>query len=236
MKSIVKVRLSVILSAVLIVPFFVFSSAFADTFGQNVSFSVNEGFDKFDRSSMTATLRHIGENAYFYVDDGYWNDIRTSERNNLLTGIQQLAIEFDTNMYPTETSFWGQEAKPGVDGDNRITILLEQLKSGTGGYFSTSNGYPKTLVSGSNEREMVVISVESVSSPHTKVFLAHEFQHLISFNQKELLRDVAEDVWLNELRSEYSVTLTGYNNVFNNSNLERRAETFFDNPDRKSVV
>jgi len=211
-------------------PFFVFSSALADTQGQNVSFSVNETFDKLGRSSMSATLRHISENAYFYVDDGYWNDIRFIERNNLLTSIQQLATEFDTNIYPTETLFWGQEPKPGVDGDNRITILLEQLKSGNGGYFSTSNGYSKTLAPDSNEREMVVISTDSVSSQYTKIFLAHELQHLVSFNQKELLRDVTEDVWLNELRSEYSVTLTGYNNVFNNSNLERRAETFFDNP------
>ena len=64
-----------ILSVVLIVPFFVFSSALADTQGQNVSFSVNETFDKLGRSSMSATLRHISENAYFYVDDGYWNNI-----------------------------------------------------------------------------------------------------------------------------------------------------------------
>jgi len=211
-------------------PFFMYSSAFADVQGQNVSFSVNEGFDKLGRTTMSATLRHIGENAYFYVDDGYWNGIGFTERNNLLTGIQQLASDFDTNIYPTETSFWGQEAKPGVDGNNRITILLEQLKQGNGGYFSTSNGYPKISAPDSNEREMVVISIESVSSLYTKIFLAHEFQHLISFNQKELLRDATEDVWLNELRSEYSVTLTGYNNVFSNSNLERRAETFFSNP------
>lgn len=214
----------------IIVPFFMFSVAAADVQGQNVNFFVNKGFDKLDRSSMLATLRYMGENAYFYVDDSYWNDIGFTERNNLLAGMQQLANDFETNIYPTETLFWGQEAKPGVDGDNRITILLEQLKSGSGGYFSTSNGYLRRSASDSNEREMVIISAGSVSSPYTKIFLAHEFQHLISFNQKELLRNVTEDVWLNELRSEYSATLTGYNNVFYNSNIERRAETFFNNP------
>src|SRR3989344_3197408 len=221
---------TLLIIAAIIMPFFMFSSAFADAQGQNVSFSVNEGFDKLGRSSMTATLRHISENAYFYVDDDYWNTLGFSGRQNLMSGISELASDFDATIYPTETSFWGQEPKPGVDGDNRITILLEQLKSGNGGYFSTSNGYPKTSAPDSNEREMVVISAESVSNSYTRIFLAHEFQHLISFNQKELLRDVTEDVWLNELRSEYSVTLIGYNNIFNNSNLERRAETFFDNP------
>jgi hypothetical protein len=172
MRNIIKVRFWVILFAAIIVPFFMFSSAFADVQGQNVRFNVNEGFDKFSRSNITATLRHISENAYFYVDDGYWNDIGFTERNNLLAGIQQLASDFDTNIYPSQTTFWGQEPKPGVDGDNRITILLEQLKSGNGGYFSTSNGYPKTSAPDSNEREMVVISAESVSSRYTKIFLS----------------------------------------------------------------
>src|SRR3989344_1969582 len=225
-----KTRFAVILCTVLIMPLFVYSQAYADVIGQNQVFKTNETFDKFIRKSMSATLRHIGGYAYFFFYDDYFGNLNVFERQELLLDVDQLSSEFDINIYPTETSFWGQEPKPGIDGDNRITILLEQLKSGNGGYFSTSNGYSKTLAPDSNEREMVVISAESVSSSYTKIFLAHEFQHLISFNQKELLRDVTEDVWLNELRSEYSVTLTGYNNVFSNSNLERRAETFFDNP------
>jgi len=220
----------VILCTVLIMPLFVYSQAYADVIGQNQVFKTNETFDKFIRKSMSATLRHIGGNAYFYVDDDYWGNLNVFERQELLLDVDQLSSEFDINIYPTETSFWGQEPKPGIDGDNRITILLEQLKSGNGGYFSTSNGYSKESAPDSNEREMVVISAESVSSPYTKIFLAHEFQHLISFNQKELLRDVTEDVWLNELRSEYSISLAGYNNIFFNSNVERRAKTFFDNP------
>jgi len=143
--------------------------------------------------------------------------------------MQQLASDFDTDIYPSQTTFWGQEPKPGVDDDNRITILLEQLKSGNGGYFSTSNGYSKTLAPDSNEREMIVVSADSIGGSYEKIFLAHEFQHLISFNQKEILRDTTEDVWLNELRSEYSISLVGYNNIFYNSNIERRAQTFFDN-------
>src|SRR3989344_2022250 len=220
---------TLLIIAAIIMPFFMFSSAFADAQGQNVSFSVNEGFDKLGRSSMTATLRHISENAYFYVDDDYWNTLGFSGRQNLMSGISELASDFDATIYPTETSFWGQEPKPGVDGDNRITILLEQLKSGNGGYFSTSNGYSKTLAPDSNEREMIVVSADSIGGSYEKIFLAHEFQHLISFNQKEILRDTTEDVWLNELRSEYSISLVGYNNIFYNSNIERRAQTFFDN-------
>lgn len=206
------------------------SVASADVLGQNQIFNTSEIFDKFARRTISSTLRHIGENAYFYTDDEYWDTLSFADKNDILAGIERLSSEFDANIYPKETSFWGQEPRPGVDGDNRMVILLEQLKSGHGGYFSTSNGYPKNIDPESNAREMIVLNIEAADGPYVKMFLAHEFQHLISFNQKELMRDAEEDVWMNELRSEYSVTLAGYNDSFFNSNLERRSETFFDNP------
>lgn len=223
-------NLVILFIVALLAPFFIYSVALADAQGQNVSFLVNKDFDKFGRESMSATLRHIGENAYFYIDNDYWDTLNSLERQDFLTSISRLSSEFDINIYPTETSFWGQEAKPGVDDDGRITILLEQLKSGNGGYFSAANGYTKKISSESNEREMMVVSAESVNGQLAKVFLAHEFEHLISFNQKEILRNIEEEVWLNELRAEYSTTLVGYNGVFSGSNLERRADKFFNSP------
>ncbi|MEK7603492.1 MAG: hypothetical protein AAB461_00015 [Patescibacteria group bacterium] len=220
----------ILLVTALLAPFFVCSAALADMQGQNVIFSVNKSFDKSGRESMPATLRYMGENSYFYVDDEYWNALNSLERRDFLTSISQLSSEFDVNIYPKETSFWGQEARPGVDGDSRITILLEQLKTGNGGYFSSVNGYAKKTVLESNEREMMVVSAESVNGQLAKVFLAHEFEHLISFNQKETLRNIYEEVWLNELRAEYSVTLAGYNDIFSDSNLKRRADKFFNSP------
>lgn len=211
-------------------PFFLYSVALADAQGQNVRFLVNKDFDKFGRESMSATLRHIGDSAYFYIDDEYWDALNSLERQDFLASISRLSSEFDTNIYPTETSFWGKETRPGVDGDDRVTILLEQLKSGNGGYFSPVNGYAKKISPESNEREMIVVSAESVNGQSAKVFLAHEFEHLISFNQKEILRNIDEEVWLNELRAEYSTTLVGYNGVFSGSNLERRADKFFNSP------
>jgi hypothetical protein len=53
---------------------------------------------------------------------------------------------------------------------------------------------------------------------------------LISFNQKELSNNVSEDTWLNELRSQYSITLTGYNNDYQNSDLYQRVINFVQNP------
>lgn len=216
--------------AAIIMPFFIFSYASADILGQSEIFNTNETFDNFDRTSVSATLRYVGSNAYFYVDDKFWNSLNFVGKNRVSDGIANLSNEFDYNIYPKETSFWGQEPRPGIDGDNRMVILLEELKQGNGGYFSTANGFSKSVDPESNEREMVVISADAVAGQYAKIFLTHEFQHLISFNQKELLRKTSDDVWLNELRSEYSVTQTGYNDFFTTSNLERRAKTFFENP------
>lgn len=225
-----KIKFPVILFAVLIVPLFVFSYVSADVLGQNQAFNTNEGFDVSDRKSVSATLRHIGGDAYFYVDDQFWSSLNFAGRNRVADGMAELSNEFDNVIYPSQTAFWGQEPKPGIDGDNRIVIFLEELKTGNGGYFSTANGFSKSVDPDSNEREMIIVSADAVSGQYAKIFLAHEFQHLTSFNQKELLRNLNEDVWLNELRSEYSITLSGYNDFFTGSNLERRAKTFFENP------
>src|SRR3990167_1813448 len=187
-----------------LVPFFVFSDASADTLGQTQIFNVNSKYDQFSRTSLGATLRNISEHAYFYVEDKYWDGLNPNQRVSLSNSISVLSEEFDDNIYPKETQFWGVEPNPGIDNDPKITILLEDLISGNGGYFDSSNQYLKGFVINSNEREMIFVSVEAGN--FAKVYLGHEFQHLISFNQKELTRKIQEDVWFNELRSEYSVS------------------------------
>lgn len=200
-----------------------------DTLGQKQVFGVNSTYDKFSRTQTSAILAGISSRAYFYVDDRYWDNLNPTQRNDLADKISDLAAAFDNIIYPKETEFWGSEPNPGIDGDSRITIVLEQLISGNGGYFDTLNGYDTEE---SNKREIIFVSAEAVNSnlKNAKIFLAHEFQHLISFNQKDLLHKVSEDVWLNELRSEYSVSLVGYNEPYAGSSLERRADLFINQP------
>lgn len=148
--------------------------------------------------------------------------------NNMAT----LASEFENNIYPKETQLWGSEPNPGIDGDPKITILFEELLENNGGYFDTSNGYLRKEAENSNQREMVAVNIETLlgNVNLVKTFLAHEFQHLISFNQKDLTWNTSEDVWLNEIRSEYSVSHTGYNSIYSKSNLEKRVSDFIENP------
>ncbi|HEY4475076.1 MAG TPA: hypothetical protein VJC06_04075 [Candidatus Paceibacterota bacterium] len=226
---IVKFFKNLIFVSFLLVSFFALASgAVADTIGQTQIFNVNSKYDQFSRSSLVATLRNVSSHAYFYVENRYWDNLNSNERTILGNSVDVLAQEFDSNIYPKETEFWGFEPNPGIDNDPKLTVVLEDLISGNGGYFDSSNEYPKNISSNSNEREIIFISVEAGN--FGKIFLGHEFQHLISFNQKDLVRKVQEDVWLNELRSEYSVSLLGYNDSFNNSSLERRVDAFLENP------
>lgn len=205
-------------------------SANADVLGDQKTFFTNTKHDQFGRESLDSTLRAISANAYYYVENKYWNTLNLSQMQSLTDELEKLANEFESVIYPRSRQIWGAEPNPGVDGDPRITILLEDLVTGSGGYFESSNLYPKSQVSDSNEREMFAASVESLGTQYLKNFLAHELQHLISFNQKEKLNNTTEDVWLNELRSEYAISAVGYNDVFFNSNLERRMQIFTENP------
>ena len=215
-----------------LVSFLFFSYVSADTLGQRGTFFVNEEFDKYSRTQLSATLRQVSDKMYFYVEDEYWNKINFSTQQDMMNNMLKLAKEFETNIYPKETMLWGLEPNPGIDGDPKITILLEDLKKTNGGYFDTVHGYSRQIANDSNEREMISLSAEAlVSNPDfLKVFLAHEFHHLISFNQKDLLKKVAEEIWLNELRAEYSVSVAGYNKPYLGSNLENRFNTFLQNP------
>ena len=225
------IRLRIALSVIAILLFGQLgaSRASADTIGERHTFFVNPTYDAMGRTSIPVTLEYVGTHIYLHVDDSYLNSLNPSERAVFNQQIIASGQEFDNNIYSKETAFWGSESNPGLDGDPKITILLERLIAGTGGYFDSINGYSTSQSEQTNQREMFVANILSLGSDRLKIFLAHEFQHLISFNQKELLRDVPEDTWLNELRSQYAITLAGYNDNFKNSDLSQRLQTFLSN-------
>jgi hypothetical protein len=202
--------------------------AYADTVGQRQTFIVDSQYDATGRTSLPATMRYGGDHANFYVDDSMWNQFSTSGQALFLQDLQALAHEFDTVIYPKEHDLFGSE--PDIDKDSHVVVLLELLKRGTGGYFNPTNSYPRTQQPDSNERDMVAVNIEAVGNPLAKSFLAHEFQHLISLNQKEFLRNSSEEVWVNEMRAEYAHDYVGYDRPIAGSVMENRVATFLRNP------
>jgi hypothetical protein len=207
-------------------PFFVS----ADFVGQTTNFFVDQSYDAFNRKEVTAILVKEGVWAYYYVEKDWWEKLPSEERQNTLSILNDLSTEFDQKIYPTLTATFGSEWRPGIDGDNKITILFHSMKDEAGGYFNSGNEFPKRQNPESNEREMTHLNIKRIYHPLLKSYLAHELIHLITFNQKEKLRGVTEEVWLNELRAEMAPTILGYDIVFENSNLSQRIRNFIDKP------
>ncbi len=228
---ILKRRKKIIFSFLLIGGFFVLPAlAQANAVGDEVVFNLDSSYDVFGRGQATATLKFKSERAYFYVENEYWFDLMSSKRIELMDILRSAGDEFDQVIYPKERAVFGSEWSPGIDNDKRITILLTQLRSGAGGYINTYDEYPKSKVSSSNEREMIYLNGDNFFSPNKYAYLAHEFQHLITFYQKSILHGVEEEVWLNEARSEYAPTVCGYNDEYSGSYLASRVDTFLEFP------
>jgi len=203
--------------------------AFSAQVGDRVNFYVDSNYDLYQREKISATLKFISQKAYFFVDDDWWEFLSENERKEAEKTLNNLGKEFDSKIYPTLTSNFGLEWKPGIDNDERITVLFHKMKKEAGGYFNSGDEYLKVQNPKSNVREMVYLNSENILSPLIKSLLAHEFIHLITFNQKEKIFGVEEEVWLNEMRAEYAPTLLGYDNEKEN-NLQRRINQFLKKP------
>jgi immune inhibitor A len=146
-----------------------------------------------------ATLRYMTEHAYFWVGDS----VRCDDDD-----LKDLAEAFENHIYPTTRAFFGSEWTPGIDEDERIYILyVLGVGSGVAGYFSSSDQVHPLAHEHSNGHELFVFNAgnTSLSSRHTYGLLAHEFQHMIHWNQ-----DRNEVSWVNEGFSELAVLLNGY--------------------------
>lgn len=196
-----------------------------------LNFYVDPDYDTDARQRIEATLVKTSPSIYFYVGKKWWDGKSQVQKDEVLSNLNNLSNEFDSNIYPTITSVFGREWRPGIDGDNKIAVLFHSIRENATGYFRSADEYSKLQVPNSNEREMIYLSLDHINSSRLKEFLAHEFTHLVVFNQKERIQGVAEEVWLNEARAEYAITILGYNNVYIGSNLQKRIGDFLQRTD-----
>lgn len=191
---------------------------------QEMVFNVDYVFDSQSQKEITASLVKTSRSAYWYLD----NRITATQEMN--SAIDALSQEFEENIYPTLTKVFGSEWSPGIDKNTRITVLFHPMAKKKAGYFRSADEYPKIQIPNSNEREMIYLNSEHLMDANAKSFLAHEFTHLITFNQKDKRYNVPEDVWLNEARAEYASTLLGYDSDYEDSNLQKRVKDFLNKP------
>jgi len=206
---------------IFIFPFF----SLADEYGEKRVFYIDSEYDLYGRNKTYAILIKVSKQGYFYVENDWWEELENTEKEKIAKIVSDLAKEFDTKIYPILTSTLGSEWKPGIDNDEKITILLHRMRGEIGGYFREADEYEKKLSPTSNQREMVYLNLKFLEEPVIKPHLAHEFTHLITFNQKNRILKSEEETWLIELRSEIAPTIVGYK-----EHLAKRINLFFKNP------
>jgi len=174
--------------------------------------------------NVAATAQFVGAHAAIFVDD--------SVPAGGFSGadIADLGNEFDTVLYPINTSRFGPESD--LDGNGVVIVLLTRQinalvpKPGCSTAFITGFFFPGDIAPGFatqyNNGEvfygMVPDPSGSVSCSYSTAFVKrllpvtfiHEFQHMISFNQHVLVRGGNDEVlWLNEAMSHLAEEIGG---------------------------
>ena len=212
---------------ILVLPSFALAQ---DNLSEVRSFNIESSYDLSKRSELSAILIKVSSKLYWYADNDWWGKLTSEEQDNAKASLNVLTEEFENKIYPILTSVFGSEWNPGIDKDTRIAILLHPMNKNFGGYTNTSDEYPKIQIPRSNEREMIYLNSDYLNMEIIQSFLAHEFVHLITFNQKDRIFNVSEDVWLNEAMAEYASTLLGYDSNYNGTNLQIRVKDFLNYP------
>ena len=145
--------------------------------------------------TIGASVRHITDHAYFFVEDGTSVSQAT---------IEAIGADFETIVYPRVRARFGSEWTPGVDSDPRISILHASLDAG--GYFSGGDEFPATIATDSNEREVLYLDsgILGAAGAAYNALIAHEFQHMVHWQA-----DDSEDSWANEGLSQVAAEEVG---------------------------
>lgn len=187
---------------------------------------------------ITARLRAASATSYIWIPDSYFSANSAVNNDNLLV-LSQLTTLDDkfngtgpvggsgiralvSNIFSTENG--GEPGgNGGIDGDQHIHILLYDIDwdyssgqtGGTLGYYWGKDEYPDSVMQDygyrSNEAEMFYLDVHFTDHYPMMMIsvLAHEYQHMINFNQKVLLRNVDSPTWFNEMCSMVSEDFVG---------------------------
>jgi len=170
-------------------------------------------YDFVRESSYTVSASKVAEGSHCYV---------YLERGQVVDqdAIERVKSEYDAVIYPNLKDAFGDEPNPGVDGDSKIYILLLKIidgfsainKSYIAGYFDPVNEYDTPL---SNKKEMIYLNMNPapgivVGDADFHDTLAHEFQHMIHWQQKTNLKNLLDDTWLDEAMSSVAGTYCGY--------------------------
>lgn len=154
--------------------------------------------------SVSAALLYVNSLIEMWVEGGAQVD---------QDALQLAADRFAASTAPAIRQRYGMEWSPGIDGQRRIAFLHVQSLLQFSAYFNPIDEFPAAIEPYSNQREMMTVGLNSVQpgDPEYLPVLAHEFQHLIQWNN-----DPNEDSWLNEGLSQFAERQAGASSVRTN--------------------
>ncbi|RST74210.1 hypothetical protein D4T97_011070 [Siminovitchia acidinfaciens] len=155
-------------------------------------------FKTFRNDVVNAKLLYSGAKAHVWVEGKQITEAQAEE----------IGLEFDDKIYPVVTENFASESD--VNGDGKINILCYNIQDNfpdiqeyVAGYFYAGDLYNEK---GSNRSEIFYIDTYPSMGPKDRkdvkaayTTLAHEFQHLVNFNQNVLVEGGEPmDTWLDE--------------------------------------
>ena len=227
------------------------------TLGERRTFQVFRSTGDF--VEVTAVARRIGARAALFVDEdapaGGYDDADLLYFSDL----------FDDLIYPSVAGTFGSASD--LDGNARIVILFTPAVNKltpkgsdgfVGGFFFGVDLLPESQ--GSNAGEIFYALVPDETGEHsdprpkdallelTPAILAHEFQHMVHFNERVLVRGAGanEAVWLSEGLAQYAEELVaraaatagaspGDVDIFRDG-TRARARRYLTRPDTVSLI
>jgi hypothetical protein len=175
-----------------------------------------------------------GKTLYVWVANDMWPG--TIDATELQTIVDKFYHASDPSIYPMTRQIvgaeWGSHPYPGQlisSSTDEIHIVLYDILGngpwGIIGYFwsvnNYSNAYLDTMGSDLDSNERLIYFMDAPTYTDAvwngdKYFLrtlAHEFQHMIHFYQKFVLRGTSSETWLNEMASMVIEDLLAYHTV-----------------------
>jgi hypothetical protein len=232
------------------------SAAAVPALGEARSFNVLNGHGGFDR--VGAVARSIGSQAAIFVDT-------LAPAGGFTTGeLNALAARFDQVIHPRVTTTFGSASD--LDANGRIVILFTPAvnrltpagsSSFIGGFFFGVDLLPTS--NGSNAGEVFYAIVPDPTGIHgndrskpavanvVPAILAHEFQHMVHFNERILVRsaDSQEALWLSEalaqmaeemVRRDYAALGDTASQTLFRAGTRDRSRRYLQRPDTVSAI
>ncbi len=199
-----------------------------------------------DRQQTAKLVGQPTANAYFFVDTA---STLHGDPTYMQTKVAELAAAFESVIYPRVTQAFGAPPSPGIDGDPRIYVVISPAVDNFGkdaglmGYFWSRDLYaPQTghVREHSNQKEVIFLTDQIFKQKPWTTFgtLAHEFTHLVIYNQKVLApnRTTPEETWLDEGLAMLSMDLCGYGLRNGNDEVARDIDRFQSAPEKYSLT